>query len=127
MKKRKYRFSESYRQILFLIVMLFCLCPQLTYAHPPQDVKLSYDAGSQTLTVTITHKTPFPGSHYINNVEIKKNDAVIGTYTYEKQPDPETFTYAYTVPAVSGDTIEVTAGCNIYGSKKTTITVTAKK
>jgi hypothetical protein len=127
MKNKVFKSSPCIRLVLFLVAMFFCLYPQLASAHPPKDVKLSYAASSQALTVTITHKSPFPGSHYINKVEIKKNGAVISTNTYDKQPDQETFDYTYTIAAASGDTIEVTAECNLYGSKTVTLVINAQK
>jgi len=97
--------------------------PQTSVANAPQDVKLSYDSQSQMLAVTITHKSPFPKLHYINNVEIKKNGTIVSTNKYENQPDQATFTYSYKVMAVVGETIEVKASCSLYGSKTTNLTV----
>ena len=76
---------------LFFALMIFFFHPQVSYANAPQDVKIEYDSGSQTLAVIITHKSPF--------------------------------TYTYKVEAVQGDKLEVTATCNLSGSKTATITV----
>jgi len=46
--------------------------PQISYADAPKDVKIEYDSGAQTLTVTITHKSAFPGFHHIKNVDVKR-------------------------------------------------------
>lgn len=113
-------------QVLIGILILFAVCfmyPQTSLANAPQDVKLSYDSQSQVLTVTITHKSPFPNYHYIKIVEIKKNGIVVSTNKYENQPDQATFTYSYKVPATVGDTLEAKASCSLYGSKKTNLTV----
>ncbi len=112
------RFKNS--QVWIGILVLFAVClvyPQTSWANPPQDVKLSYDSTSQTLAVTITHKSPFPNTHYIKNVEIKKNGSVVSTNQYDHQPDLATFTYSYKVPATAGETLEVKASCNLFGSK----------
>jgi hypothetical protein len=109
---------------LLFVLMVFCLYPQASYAHAPQDVKLSYDFSAQTLTVTITHNSPFPGFHYINSVEVKKNSTVINTTNYKKQPSESPFIYTYKVGAIQGDKLEVTATCNLSGSKTEAITVT---
>jgi len=118
------RFKNA--QVLIGILILFAvffMYPQASLANAPQDVKLSYDSSSQMLTVTITHKSPFPKLHYIKIVEIKKNGIVVSTNKYENQPDQATFTYSYKVPAISGETLEVTASCSLYGSKTTNLTV----
>ncbi len=99
-----------------------CINAQVLYAHPPSDVQLAYNLESQTLTVTITHKTPF-AFHYINTVVIKKNGITISTNNYDKQPDPATFSYAYQIPAGKGDSFEVTANCSLSGNKTASIEV----
>jgi desulfoferrodoxin (superoxide reductase-like protein) len=112
---------------LILLFLAISLYPQELYANPPQDLKIAYDYDSQLLTVTITHKSPSKGFHYIKYVEIKKNDTVISKNAYDSQPEPETFTYTYKLPAAEGNTLEVTATCNLWGHKTTTLTVAQKK
>lgn len=108
---------------VLILATVCCLYPQTSFATSPKDVKLEYDANTQMLTVTITHKTSSPNYHYIKYVEIKKGEAVVSNNKYENQPDPEIFTYKYKVPAAEGETIEVTATCSIMGSKTVTMTV----
>ena len=108
---------------ILILFTVFFMYPQTSLAHAPQDVQLSYDSPSQMLTVTLTHKSPFPSSHYIKIVEIKKNGIVVSTGKYENQPDQATFIYAYKVPAAAGDTLEVKASCSLFGSKTTNLTV----
>ncbi len=113
-------------QIFIYSLILFAVCfiyPQTSLANAPQDVKLSYDSQSQVLTVTITHKSPFPNYHYIKIVEIKKNGNIVSTNKYANQPDQATFIYSYKVPAAAGETLEATASCSLFGSKMTNLTV----
>lgn len=118
------RFKNTLVFICILIFFAVCfMYPKTSLANPPQDLKLSYDAQSQMLAVTITHKSPFPGFHYIKSVEIKKNGDVVSINKYENQPDQVTFTYSYKVPAAAGETLDVSAICSIYGSKTTNLTV----
>jgi len=49
-----------------------------TLAHPPQDMTLTYDLGTTTLNVTITHESPAPTVHYIEKVEIKLHGHATG-------------------------------------------------
>jgi desulfoferrodoxin (superoxide reductase-like protein) len=99
------------------------VCPQFAHATAPKDVKITYDATSQILTVTITHKSAFTNSHYIKYVEITKNGDSVSKNVYESQPDPETFTYTYPVPAAKGDSVTVKASCSMYGSKTATLDI----
>ncbi len=108
--------------VSLFVLMIFCFCPQVSYANGPQDVKLEYNASTQNLAVTITHNSSASGFHYIKNVEIKKNSVVLSTEKYDSQP-AGTFTYNYKVPATAGDKLEVTVTCNIFGSKTATLTV----
>jgi hypothetical protein len=110
---------------LLSVMMIFCLYPQASYADAPQDVKLEYNAPTQNLAVTITHKSAFTGFHRIKNVEIKKNSIALSTTNYDSQPSEIPFTYNYKVAAVAGDKLEVTATCSLSGSKTAIITITA--
>ena len=111
---------------VLILLMFCCLYPGMSFATSPQDVKLEYDASTQMLTVTITHPSAFPNYHYIKYVEIKKVGADVMKNTYENQPDMDTFTYTYKVPAAEGETLEVTATCSLYGYKTVNLTVGKK-
>ncbi|MCX5855469.1 MAG: hypothetical protein NTZ24_13030, partial [Deltaproteobacteria bacterium] len=99
---------------IFTIFALTSLCPTAVNAHAPKKVLPAYDGATKMLSVTVTH-TFFSEGHYINKVEIKKNGTVVAVQEYKVQPS-ETFTYTYKVDAVSGDTLEVKASCNKFGS-----------
>ena len=125
MKRRVSPLILAWKAVLILLI-LCCLYPQMSFATSPQDVKLEYDAGTQMLTVTITHPSSFPSYHYIKYVEIKKNGADAMKNTYENQPDMDTFSYTYKVPVAEGETLEVTATCSMYGYKTVNLTVGKK-
>jgi hypothetical protein len=120
--KRTNVISAFVFSVSLFVLMIFCLCPQVSYANAPQDVKLEYNASTQNLAVTITHNSSSSGFHYIKYVEIKKNSVILSTGKYDSQP-AGTFTYNYTVPAIAGDKLEVTVTCNLFGSKTATLTV----
>ncbi|KIE17238.1 hypothetical protein DS62_05190 [Smithella sp. SC_K08D17] len=121
--KRTIIISNLIFGVLLLALTIFCFSPQISYADAPKDVKIEYASNAQTLTVTITHKSAFPGFHHIKTVEIKKNSAVVSTTSYDIQPKDVPFIYTYKVKAVTGDILEATATCNISGSKTATLTV----
>jgi desulfoferrodoxin (superoxide reductase-like protein) len=108
---------------LFAAFSLIALCPMTAYANPPKEVKLVYNITSQKLEVTVTHETSFPGYHYINKIEIKKNGESVGVHNYQSQPTKSEFSYTYDVPASQGNVMEVTAACNLSGSKTVKLTV----
>jgi hypothetical protein len=106
---------------VFAFFALTYLDPTTVNAHAPQKILLSYDGATKTLSVTVTH-TRFSEGHYINKVEIKKNGKLVTDREYKGQPS-ETFTYTYKIDAVNGDTFEVKASCNKFGSTSEAITI----
>jgi hypothetical protein len=92
-------------------------------AHPPENVELAYHPDTQTLEVIITHITADVNNHFVDEVEVKKNDVVYHTETYTSQPTPDTFTYNYSVEAISGEVLTVTVKCNLGFSTTESITV----
>ena len=97
------------------------------YADPPQDVVLSYNIQTQTLTVTVTHQSSFTGFHYVKQVKIMKNNELAERNDYRSQASKTTFVYTYKVPAAVNDILEVTATCNIQGKKTATLKVPQEK
>jgi hypothetical protein len=100
---------------------LVLMGPWSVYAHPPGDVKLSYLKDQQALQVTITHSTPFPGSHYVKQVQIQKNRDKPEIYEYKSQPDKSRFVYVYKMTLADGDRVDVKVFCNIYGTRTVSI------
>ena len=118
------RFKKYQGSICSLILCaVYFMCPQTSFANPPQDMKLLYDSKSQMLAVTVTHKSATPNLHYIKSVEIKKNGNMVSDNKYESQSDQTPFTYNYKTPATAGETFEVTARCSLFGSKTVNLTV----
>ncbi len=111
--------------ILGIVSMLVftTLAVSTVSAHPPLDMTLSYNLNNQLLNVTITHETPAPTIHYINQVDIEKNGELYLSEEYDSQPTNDVFTYTYNVNASIGDELTVTAYCNIQGSITRSITV----
>lgn len=112
-------YRPSVALVGFIMAALFFLAgfPTDASAHPPKDIQLSYDAASQKLTATFTHNSVAPTMHYIKQVEIKKNGALVSNNLYKSQTDKASFAYTYSVAAAPGDKLEVTGSCSIYGSK----------
>jgi desulfoferrodoxin (superoxide reductase-like protein) len=115
------------RVAFWLILVLAWIIPcGAAQATAPSDVKCAYDAAAQTLQVTITHPSLFPTSHYIKNVEIRKEGKVILSQDYKQQPDAPAFSYTYKIQVAPGDVLDVKATCNLWGSKTVKFTVPAK-
>jgi len=120
---KKNMFRSKYLQAVLFIFFLLCFSPQFSYATAPKSVDLIYDMNTQTLFVTINHYTLSAGMHHIKYVEIKKNGMLISINKYGTQPKGSIFTYTYNIPAEKGDVFEVTATCNFWGHKTSTLVV----
>jgi len=112
--------KNLHRNFFAFIVLLTCFAllaayPATAFANAPKEVKLSYDASSQTLQATITH-SPISSGHYVAKVEVKKNGQPAPVEEFKGQSS-ETFIYSVKVPAAPGDILEVKASCSRFGSK----------
>lgn len=85
-------------------------------AHNPTDIQVSYDPGTEKLSVTVTHPVDDPTTHFVNKVQVRQNGRTISDPDYKSQPEKTTFTYTYDVKAAPGDTIWVLTTCNRGGS-----------
>jgi len=103
-----------------------CLVAVPAMAHPPADMTITYDKGSQQLAVTITHQVDDTKTHYVRDVQVSVNGNVISNASYHDQPAKDTFTYTYTVPVKNGDEVKVTANCVLAGSTSRTYTLPAQ-
>ena len=120
---KKYPSAAKYVQVVLFVLLAVACGARLSQATTPKSVVLAYDAGTQTLSVTIDHYTFSRGMHHVEYVEIKKNGVSSGKNEYSTQPTDELFTYTYKIPAVKGDSFEVTATCNMWGRRTSTLTV----
>jgi len=110
-------------QVVLFVFFFLCFNPALSYATAPKSVNLIYDMKTQILSVTIDHFTLAASLHHIESVEIKKNGELINKNMYKTQPTTSIFTYTYMIPVAKGDVFEVTATCNLWGHKTSTLTV----
>lgn len=81
-------------------------------AHPPENIDLYYGLSTQELNATITHITVDPNNHYVNKVEVYKNNVRIIQENYTSQPS-NTFTLFFTFSASIADSIMVEASDNL--------------
>ena len=113
------------RKIPVLVVFLAALTVTSTaYAHPPSDIKITFDPGTKMLEAVIVHNTSNPVNHYIKKVDIGLNGNEIIEHMISKEDNNQTQSVSYLVPDVkAGDTISVEGYCSISGKLKKQITV----
>jgi hypothetical protein len=114
------------KSTLFLLLVFIFTISANVYAHPPQDITITYDPATKILKAVITHHVSNPTSHYINKVAIGLNGKDIVEQAISQQDNNDTQTVSYLIPdAKAGDTFSVEAYCSISGKLKKEIKVAA--
>lgn len=106
-------------KILGLISVLFLtilIAAPAAFAHSPTGMELEYDKDEGALEVDITHSVNDPDDHYVERVEIRRNGEIVNSEDYTSQPSNSTFSYTFNVSAEDGDSLQVEAFCNQFGS-----------
>lgn len=119
---------SRYKGVVKVSVLVVCFITGFLFlpaasAHAPSRITLDYDDETQTLEVTLVHNVSDPATHYVYKIEITKNGVVYATQEYENQPTDSMVTYTFSVPAVKGDVLAVTAECNLGGSVRGELTI----
>jgi len=107
-----------------VMACLLLLAFSSAYAHAPGKVDPEFDLNEQLLKVRVQHQVKDEAKHYVSQVIVELNGKKIIEQTLETQESlaGEKLVYRITDAGI-GDTIAVTAVCNISGKKKVSIKV----
>ena len=97
------------QQVLVVLMALLSFGPRPVAAHPPSDVKLSYDAPTATLHIEVAHLAKNLRQDGIRQLVVYKNDQELKQITVVRQTTPNSLTKDFSLEAVAGDTIRVRA------------------
>lgn len=113
------------KRILVVVVFLSVLAfTSIAYAHPPSDIKITFDLKTKMLEAVIVHNTSNPINHYIKKVDIGRNGKEIIEHMLSREDNNQTQTVRYLIPdAKDGDVISVEGYCSISGKLKKEITI----
>jgi hypothetical protein len=112
------------RTAVFLVFFIFLMSVSAAYAHPPSDIKITFDPGTKTLSAVITHTVSDPLKHYIKKADVALNGKEIIEHQISRQDTNEIQTVSYRIPDVKdGDVISVEGYCSISGTLKKEIAV----
>ena len=115
--------SGMKRIIFFTLICLFAMFSR-SYEHPPQYIKLTFDAKTKELEAVIKHFVGNATNHYIKKVDVGLNGKEVIEHQISKQDNPETQTVVYLIPdAKPGDTLSVGAYCSLFGKLEKEIKV----
>lgn len=109
---------------VFMIFMLFLGFCSVSYAHPPSDIKITFDTSTKMLKAAIIHNTSNPQKHYINKVDIGLNGQEIIEHKISREDNNNSQTVEYLIPDTKEtDVISVEGYCSISGKLKKEIIV----
>lgn len=113
------------KKIAILAVFLaFFTAVSTAYAHPPSDIKITFDPKTKMLQAIIIHNTSNPIKHYIKKVDVGLNGKEIIGHAISREDNNENQTVRYLIPdAKGGDVISIEGYCSISGSLKKEITI----
>jgi len=112
--------------VFLSLAILFFLSP--VYAHPPSDIKITFDAGTKVLQAVIMHNVSNPQNHYIKKVDVALNGKEVIEHSISRQDNNDSQTVSYLIPDVKdGDVLSVEGYCSISGKLAKEITVTLAK
>ena len=109
---------------IVFMVFVFLSIVSAAYAHPPSDIKITFDQTKNILSAVIVHNVSNPAKHYINKVDIGLNGKEIIEQTISKQENNLNQTVSYLLTDVKdGDVLSVEGYCNLSGKLKKEITI----
>lgn len=111
-------------KLLTAVLPLFFAFSGIAYAHPPSDIKITFDPATKILTAVIMHDVANPLNHYIKKADVGLNGKEIIEHTLSRQDNNTSQTVSYLISDVkNGDTLSVEGHCSISGKNKKEITV----
>jgi hypothetical protein len=95
---------------------IFFVLSAAAYAHPPSDIKITFDPKTKILNAVIFHDVSNPSAHYVKKVDVALNDKEIIQQNISRQDNFDTQTVNYLIPdAKAGDVLSVEGYCSISG------------
>ena len=95
---------------------VFFVLSAVAYAHPPSDIKITFDPKTKMLNAVIIHDVSNPSKHYIKKVDVALNGKEIIEQSISQQDNFDSQTVSYLIPdAKAGDVLSVEGYCSISG------------
>jgi len=109
---------------LLVALLVFFAAVSTAYAHPPYDIKITFDPNTKIVTARIVHNVSNPLNHYIKKVDVGLNGKEIIEHNIFRQDNFDSLMVSYLVPDVKdGDVISVEGYCSISGKLQKEIVV----
>jgi len=104
------------RRVTVFLLLFSAAAVFNAYAHPPSEIKITFDPATKILQAVIMHDVKDPAKHFIKKVDVGLNGQEIISHTLSRQDNNENQTVSYLVPdAKAGDALSVEGYCSISG------------
>ncbi len=104
------------KKMLLFGFFAFFVLSTVAYAHPPSDIKITFDPQTKILNAVIIHNVSNPSAHYIKKVDVVLNGKEIIEQSISRQDNFNTQTVSYLIPdAKEADLFSVEGYCSISG------------
>jgi desulfoferrodoxin (superoxide reductase-like protein) len=104
------------RIVLLSGFFVFILLSAVAYAHPPSDIKITFDSETKMLNALIIHDVSNPSKHYIKEVDVFLNGKEIIRQSISQQDNFDSQRVSFFIPdAKINDVFSVEAYCSISG------------
>ncbi|HTZ11898.1 MAG TPA: hypothetical protein VMD04_05975 [Candidatus Margulisiibacteriota bacterium] len=111
-------------RVVFLVLFVLSAAFSIAYAHPPSDIKITFDPQTKMLEATIMHDVANPENHYIKKVDVSRNGKEVISQEFSQQENKDSQRVHYLVSdAKAGDVYSVEGHCSISGKLKKEIKV----
>ncbi|HEX9934387.1 MAG TPA: hypothetical protein VGB38_04245 [bacterium] len=113
------------KKLLFPLVFASCFAGwRFAQAHPPSDIRASFDPGTHLLELRVVHDTRDTLKHFIERVEVRVNDgAWITQVFFSQESKPEQKAVYLVMDLKTGDAVTIEGRCNVHGKKTKTINI----
>jgi hypothetical protein len=102
--------------VCFSGIFVFFLLTATVYAHPPSDIKVTFDPKTKILSALIIHDVSNPATHFIKKVDVSLNGKEIVEQAISRQDNPNSQAVSYLIPDFKeGDRLAVEGYCSISG------------
>ncbi len=96
--------------MLFLMLAFQPICAQ---AHAPSSITAEYSYILHVLSVQVSHNVEDNSTHYIEEIDIFRNDDQVFNRTYDSQMSTTGMSDTFTIFLDEGDDLYIIAKCNL--------------
>jgi len=116
--------EKKMKKITAIVFVLFFVFAAASWAHPPENIIITFDGATSILKADIIHHSKDITQHFIDEAWVFVNGEMAVDQKFKTQTDAAHQVVKYILPGIKpGDKIEVGAECSVFGKDKKGITI----